>query len=103
MRVFTNSERSSFSCQQRWMWEYGLGFREALSKPHFFRGDTWHELMDVYHQKGYDAAKDALMDKIKRSQTTILDTESDITPDEQEDVLKQCALLLPEYHERYSG
>lgn len=102
-RTFTNSERSAFHCQQKWLWQYGVGLRPVTEESHFLRGNIWHDAMDVYHNEGLEAARMHLEGLLAASKTQLLDTSSNATEEQQGEIVKQCMILLPDYHARYAG
>lgn len=102
-RTFTNSERSAFHCQQKWLWRYGMSLRPVVEGSHFLRGNIWHDTMDVYHNEGLEAAETHLEDLLNKSKAQLLDTSSSATEEQQSAFVKQCMILLPDYHRRYAG
>lgn len=101
MRTYTNSERNSFNCQQRWMWQYGLHVREAVEQPHFLRGALWHDIMDVYHDKGMNAAESKLERLRDEYLGNVFASDSDATEEDLQKFFAQYSKLLPAYHNRY--
>lgn len=102
-RTFTNSERSAFHCNQKWLWRYGVGLRPVTEESHFLRGNIWHDTMDIYHNDGLEAAETHLEGLLAKSKTQLLDTSTDATEEQQSAIVKQCMILLPDYHARYAG
>ena len=59
--------------------------------------------MDVYHNEGLEAAETYLEGLLTESRAQLLDTSSDATKEQQSAIVKQCVILLPDYHARYAG